>query len=84
MVLRKASIVNLRGRNWLNLYPCYQRWRFLRTLPLNTAGLLRATIVPKTDYGETMFAKFGNAWLALPAGLLAISFIFNRRKLRIE
>jgi apolipoprotein N-acyltransferase len=54
--------------------------RVLAALPLGQAGLLRAFVTPKTDEGTTLFTRVGNAWLALPAALLAWAGWANRRR----
>ena len=53
--------------------------RILATLGLGQSGILRATITPKTDYCATLFTRFGNAWLVLPALLLALA-AWRKRK----
>jgi apolipoprotein N-acyltransferase len=54
--------------------------REVATLPLGEAGVLRATIAPKTDSGETMFTRRGNLWLALPTALLLWAAVRGRRR----
>ena len=55
--------------------------RIVATLPLGEAGFVRATIVPRTDYGTTMFTRMGNTWLVLPA-LAIVTAIARRRRTR--